>query len=385
MYCMQIADEDTSMSHFHSNEWWEKEIERKLADEEPENLHLDYKDKESLMPLGRAGGGTDKQKRAEDISKDVSSFINSDGGVLVYGVPETNDPNSTGGSPVPSGCDIGFQRGDIDKETIENLITSHIQPRPGPELFQVTEVPYGDDRRIVFVVEVSVGTDDVWQAKDKRYYKRFHYKAEPMEHYEINMVRDRRLGPDLRLIFGLDMEWARDLKPHGRQSTEGDEVKLHIGIQNFGNEVAESALIEICLNVATDGHEWSRIYEGRFPKEVFPEGMTAVGVRRIKGIDGDDRFLADGPPVASARLCWNASTPGLAGKYTPLFKTEGPWPAATLNIGKAPTGLLPCTLAYCFWRLQASNMQTKEGIVTVALGNRGFTSLNEYENHWEFG
>ena len=38
----------------------------------------------------------------------------------MYGVPEINDPNSTGGSPVPSGCNIGFQRGDIDKETIEN-------------------------------------------------------------------------------------------------------------------------------------------------------------------------------------------------------------------------------------------------------------------------
>ena len=114
---MKMADEDTSMNHFRSSEWWEREIDRKLANEEPEDLHLDYKDKESLMPPGRGGGGIDKQKRAEDISKDVSSFLNSDGGVLVYGVPETNDSISTGGSPVPSGPDIGFRRGDIDKET----------------------------------------------------------------------------------------------------------------------------------------------------------------------------------------------------------------------------------------------------------------------------
>ena len=383
---MKIADEDTSMSHFHSNEWWEKEIERKLADEEPENLHLDYKDKASLMPPGRGGGGIDKQKRAEDISKDVSSFINSDGGVLVYGVPETNDPNSTGGSPVPGGGDIGFQRGDVDKETIENLITSHIQPRLGPELFQVTEAPYGDDGRLVFVVEVGAGNGDVWQAKDKKYYKRFHYKAEPMEHYEINMVRDRRLGPHLRLIFGLDSEWARDLLPHGRQSTEEDGVKLHIGIQNLGNEVAESALIEICLNAVTDSHEWNNIYVGGFPSGVFPNEMPSLGVRRIKGIDSEDRVLSDGLTVASTRLCWNASTPGLAGKYAPLFKTEGPWPAVTLNIGKAHTsGLSSGPFAYCFWRLQASNMQTIEGIVTVSLNRWGATSLNEYENHWEFG
>ena len=384
---MKVADEDTSMRDYHSNEWWEREIERKLADEEPENLHLDYKDKESLMPPGRGGGGIDKQKRAEDISKDVSSFINSDGGVLVYGVPEINDPNSTGGSPVPSGCNIGFQRGDIDKETIENLITSNIQPRPGPELFQVSEVPYGNDERLVFVVEVGVGNGDVWQAKDKRYYKRFHFKAEPMEHYEINMVRDRRLGPDLRLIFGLDTEWARILQPYGRQNTEGVDVELHIGIQNFGNEVAESALIEICVNGAvTDGHDWNNIYANQFPNAVFPEEFIPLGVRKIKGIDVEDRFLSDGPTVASTQLCWNATTPGLAGKYAPLFKTEGPWPAATLNIGKAPTPRpLSGPIAYCFWRLQASNMQTKEGIVTVSLNSGGGLYLNDCEKHWEFG
>ena len=382
---MKMADEDTSMNHFRSSEWWEREIDRKLTNEEPEDLHLDYKDKERLMPPSRGGGGIDKQKRAEDISKDVSSFLNSDGGVLVYGVPETNDSISTGGSPVPSGPDIGFRRGDIDKETIENLITSNIQPRPGPELFQVTEVPHGDNGRIVFVVEVKVGNGDVWQAKDKRYYKRFHYKAEPMEHYEINMVRNRRSGPDLKLTFGLDAEWASRLHPHGRQNIDGDDVKLHIGIQNLGVEVAESALIEICLNAVTEGHDWDRVHENRFPNAVFPKECTPLGVRKIKGIDGEDRFLAGGLAVAYTQLCWNATTPGLAGRYAPLFKTENPWPAATLNIGKRPSALSSSyQIAYCLWRLQASNMQTKEGIVTVSVSNRTILYLNDYEKHWAF-
>ena len=382
---MNMADEDTSMSRLCSSEWWEREIARKLTDGEPEDLHLDYKDKESLMPRGRGGGGIDKQKRAEDISKDVSSFLNSEGGVLVYGVPETNDQDSTGGSPVPSGSDIGFRREDIDKETIENLITSNIQPKPSPELFKVIEVPHGDDGRIVFVVEVKVGTGDVWQAKDKRYYKRFHFKAEPMEHYEINMVRDRRSSPDLKLTFGLDTEWARHLRLQGRQNIDGEDVKLHIGIQNLSVEVAESALIEICLNAVTDGHGWDNLYESRFPNAVFPSECTPLGVRKIRAIDGEDRVLSDGLTVASTQLCWNATTPGLAGKYAPLFKTESPWPAATLSIGRAPTSQsLAAPIAYCFWRLQASNMQPKEGIVAVSLSNRAALYLTEFEKHWEF-
>ena len=81
----------------------------------------------SLTPPGRGGQGIDKQKRAEDVSKDVSSFLNSDGGVLIYGVPETTDPSSTGGAPIPlaRSTDIGFTPEDkVAKETIENLITA---------------------------------------------------------------------------------------------------------------------------------------------------------------------------------------------------------------------------------------------------------------------
>ena len=77
------------MSQFHDIEWWEEELKRMLTEQQPEDLHLDYKEKRSLLPPGRGGGGAiDKQKRAENISKDVSSFLNREGGVLIYGVPE---------------------------------------------------------------------------------------------------------------------------------------------------------------------------------------------------------------------------------------------------------------------------------------------------------
>ena len=81
------------MAEFHDADWWRVELERMIEEQIPEELHLDYKEKGSLLPTTRGGGRPDKQKRAEDISKDVSSFLNSDGGVLIYGVPETQDPN----------------------------------------------------------------------------------------------------------------------------------------------------------------------------------------------------------------------------------------------------------------------------------------------------
>ena len=71
------------MTPFQSEPCWEAQLKRMLDDQKPEDAHLDYKDTESLLPSGRGGGGLDRQKRAEDISKDVSSFLNSAGGVLV--------------------------------------------------------------------------------------------------------------------------------------------------------------------------------------------------------------------------------------------------------------------------------------------------------------
>ena len=89
------------MAQFHTADWWSNEIGRMLQDQTPEDLHLDYKGQRSLLPPGRGGsGGIDKQKRAEDISKDVSAFLNSDGGVLVYGVlPESYQLHVAGPGP----------------------------------------------------------------------------------------------------------------------------------------------------------------------------------------------------------------------------------------------------------------------------------------------
>ena len=133
---------------------------------------------------------------------------------------------------------IGFKQGAIKKETIEDVITSNIQPRPGPNLVQITEVSFGD--RVVFNVEVKSGNGDVWQAKDRKYYRRFNYKAEPMEHYEINMVRNRDIGPNLKLSFGFNDRWEQECRNDNQQ-----EATLFVGIQNDANSVAEAALVEL--------------------------------------------------------------------------------------------------------------------------------------------
>ena len=374
------------MAPFQSEPCWETQLRRMLDDQKPEDTHLDYKGTESLLPPGRGGGGLDRQKRAEDISKDVSSFLNSDGGVLVYGVPESEDPSRTGGSPIPGGPEIGFRRGEITKETIEDLITSNIQPRPGPDLFQVTEVPYCG--RTVLIVEVAVGLGDVWQAKDKRYYRRFNYKAEPMDHYEVAMVRNRTIGPNLKLAFGLNDRWETSLSNTEYLACHGEEVQIHVGIRNTQNSMAEAALIELGLYPATYMDASVKIGQGEVPKGIFPVEFEPVVIRKINCVKEGDWGFLNGVTVALGHLSWNGANPGLAGRYSPVFKTETPIPVTVLNMGGVTmVNGIPRLHVVCFWRIQAPNMKTTRGIVGLRTGDRTSATTYPYivtnEEQWD--
>ena len=76
---------------------WAISLPQMLIDQYPEDLWLDYKRSQYLW----SDDGIDKRKRADDLSKDVSSFLNSDGGSLVCGIREADGTEATGGAPTP--------------------------------------------------------------------------------------------------------------------------------------------------------------------------------------------------------------------------------------------------------------------------------------------
>lgn len=57
------------------------DLEYLITSEVEENIHLDYK----------ASGALSKEpKKRQEITKDVSAFANSDGGIIIYGISEKN-------------------------------------------------------------------------------------------------------------------------------------------------------------------------------------------------------------------------------------------------------------------------------------------------------
>lgn len=148
-----------------------KEINN-LLNKIPEDLHLEYK----------SGKAIDYSKTAE-ISKDVSAFANSDGGVLIYGVQEDKSTH------LPVSID-GVDSKAFSHEWLENIIKSNITPII-PEFIIKSIKIKGSINLVIYSISISKSYRAPHQAKDKKYYKRYNFKSEAMENYEIDDVRNR--------------------------------------------------------------------------------------------------------------------------------------------------------------------------------------------------
>ncbi|MBT2163515.1 AlbA family DNA-binding domain-containing protein [Zobellia barbeyronii] len=153
-----------------------------------ENLNLEYK----------ASGALGKQNnKTTEISKDVSSLANSDGGIIIYGIAEDNNnhlPKEI--SPV--------DRNQYSNEWLEQIIQSKIRPRLND--FKIHPIDI-DTENVVYVVQINK-SNTAHQADDKRYYKRFNFQSTAMYDYEVRDILNRNKNP----IISLDFKFENQLK-----------------------------------------------------------------------------------------------------------------------------------------------------------------------------
>jgi hypothetical protein len=147
-------------------------VRARIEERTPESDMLDYK---STLELGT------RQSKLE-LAKDVSSFANERGGLLLYGVPETDDD----GIPIPKPLsECGFTPTKGLREQAENVVLDVIEP-PLPELH--LRLLNLDDARCMFFVyhpqswarpHMVAGYDHA------RYYRRGNFRAVRMREREV--------------------------------------------------------------------------------------------------------------------------------------------------------------------------------------------------------
>jgi hypothetical protein len=198
-----------------------------------EGRTLDYKAADALKK-------TDSKKN--EISKDVSAFANSNGGVIIYGVREFDAPNKR---HRPEKIDP-VKRDEISKEWLEQIIQSKIQPKI--EKIKITPIEVSkEDNTVIYIVEIPQSYT-AHQAAGHKYYKRYNFESVPMEDYEIRDVMNRGAHPELALDFEIVKRKHYSILPNPHADQNKEYPYLKIRIINKGRLLAKYVNYLMTLN-----------------------------------------------------------------------------------------------------------------------------------------
>jgi Putative DNA-binding domain len=208
--------------------WQESDLLALIRAGEKESLTLEYKACEAL-------GASDGKKN--EVSKDVSALANSAGGTIIYGMLEDGH--------VPTGLDVGYDRGALSKEWLEQVITSRIQRRIDGVVIHEVELETTNAGRVAYVVSIPQSLRAPHQASDKRFYKRFNFQSVPMEEYEVRDVSRRSEAPDLTMQFFAEPAGAEAVPG---QPPHAQHVAITASVSNLSSAPASHAVVRILLD-----------------------------------------------------------------------------------------------------------------------------------------
>lgn len=194
--------------------WTKERLDSNISQKIEENKHLEYKS------AGAIGKSEEKRK---EISKDVSSFANSDGGILIYGIKEFDD---TLKKHLPEKIDP-VNRLEFSKEWLENVISGNISPII--DKMEITPITIDEENNLVVYIISIEKSNTAHQANDNRYYKRHNFKAIPMEDWEVKDVINRGNKPkiDISLYANKIFDKLNESSP--------PKCELLVVLKNSGN------------------------------------------------------------------------------------------------------------------------------------------------------
>lgn len=208
-------------------EFTQEDILGIISSRTEESINIEFKSSGSLSqaPLVK-----------KEISKDVSAFANSDGGLIFYGIKEENHVAS----------ELSFVDGNLyTKEWLENVITSTIQQRI--ENLLIIPVRFNDDiTQTVYVIKIPKSPSRPHINGDKKFYRRYNFQSVAMEEYEVRdsyfKISESRLVIDNYLVKLDREELLNDLEYYNFS------IEIHAG--NNGNIVADKYKIA-CIIIDT--------------------------------------------------------------------------------------------------------------------------------------
>jgi predicted HTH transcriptional regulator len=197
---------------------------------------------QSLEYKASAALGRQSSEKAE-LCKDVSAFANAGGGMIIYGIAEHKHD--------PTGTDQGVDSKVFDKEWIENVLTTGVQPKLEHLEIAAIDLPSKGRDRVAFVIRIGQASALAphQNVSDNKYYRRHNFKAEPMQDNEVRdaMRRSIAFGRKFGLAWTLLVEVRRLRAAAGERHTMpgNDHVprtSLLIGVSNDLRAAGEAVI-----------------------------------------------------------------------------------------------------------------------------------------------
>ncbi len=157
-------------------------VTRAVESKTPESVTLDYKQDINI---------TSKEGKVE-LAKDVTSFANEVGGVLVYGVSEDREGDD---APVPDEI-IGIDNNPNLKIRIEDILVDGVSPRL--PVYRCIDLPHPtDSKKMILMIWVPKSWEMPHMVSlhgKHRYYGRANFRAVLLDEHEIARRYERRLS-----------------------------------------------------------------------------------------------------------------------------------------------------------------------------------------------